>query len=181
MSSTIPLYYLRLNLDYQDYVDLYARFDRDSLHLEELVTVGSFETPFQKLIFTYDDATNVQHIKIFNANQVIDVSSENLYLEYVEGYLFYNEDNFATFSPSSSSSSSSSSNSSSSSSRSSSSFSGSLSSSSSSSSNSSSSSSSSSFSSSSSSSSSSSISGDVRILENSDPRVIEDGDVRILE
>ena len=109
MSSTIPIYYLKLDLTYEDYVDLYARFDRDSLHIEEFVTTGSFETPFQKLVFTYDDSTNVQHIKLFNANQVIDVSDENLFLEYVSGYLFFNEENFATFSPSSASSSSSSS------------------------------------------------------------------------
>ena len=109
MSSTIPLYYLKITLDYEDNVDLYARFDRDSLHIEEFVTVGSFETPYQKLIFTYDDSTNVQYIKIFDDNEVIDVASENLFLEYVEGYLFYAEENFATFSPSSASSSSSSS------------------------------------------------------------------------
>lgn len=95
----------------QDDVDFTVLFDRLTLKILDFVTTGTFQTPNRKLIFTYDDATNVTYVKILDDNDLVDVSGEELYLTDVGGgSLLYNKENFVTFSDSSSSSSSSSSN-----------------------------------------------------------------------
>jgi len=100
----------------EDEVNLRADFDKDTLQILEFITDGTFNTPGQKAVFTYDDGTNVTVVQIMDANDTVDVTGDNIYLTDEGGYLVFNNDNFITFSTSSSSSSSSRSSSSSSSS-----------------------------------------------------------------
>jgi hypothetical protein len=89
-------------------------FDRDTLQILEFITDGTFGTPNQKAVFTYDDGTNITVVRILDATDTVDVTSDNIFLTDEGGYLVFNNDNFITFSTSSSSSSSRSSSSSSS-------------------------------------------------------------------
>ena len=85
------------------------KIDGDTYQVLELISKGSFDTPEQKLIFMYEDGTNVQQIQILDANDMVDITDDNVFLVDEDGSPVWNTDNIATLGAYGSSSSSSSS------------------------------------------------------------------------